>query len=270
MDKKTAQQILNKVRDDYNQIADDFSNTRVQIWPEMAVLFDYIKKGDRAYSGQSPDGSTVAKPPYRVLDLGCGNGRFVNIIKEKGGEYFGTDVSEKLVETAKKLYPNEKFQTTEPLKLPFSNGYFDIIYSIAVFHHIPSKEFRLEFLKEAKRVLKPSGFLILTVWKPKDKQEKFLRIKFLLKKIFGLLLHQTKLWCGGLSRGLDFGDVIEPWFGKAELSSGKNKGERYFHCFSEKELANLAKEACFEIVKSGVIENERGNRQNLYLICRKI
>lgn len=233
MDKNTAQQILNKVRDDYNQIADDFSNTRVQIWPEIAVLFDYIKKGDK------------------VLDLGCGNGRFVNVIKEKGGNYFGTDVSEKLVETAKKLYPNEKFQATEPLKLPFSNGYFDIIYSIAVFHHIPSKDFRIEFLKEAKRALKPDGFLILTVWKPKDKQERFLRAKFLLKKIFGL------------SHGLDFRDVIEPWF-------GKNKGERYFHCFSQKELANLSKKAGFEIIKSGIIKNEKGNRQNLYIVAKKV
>ncbi len=232
MDKNTANQILNKVRDDYNQIADDFSNTRVQIWPETVLLFDYIKKGDK------------------VLDLGCGNGRFVNVIKEKGGEYFGTDVSKKLVETAKKLYPNEKFQTTEPLKLPFSNGYFDIIYSIAVFHHIPSKDFRIEFLKEAKRVLKPGGFLILTVWKPKDKQEKGLRTKFLLKKIFGL------------SGGLDFGDVIEPWF-------GNNKGERYFHCFSEKELANLAKEIGFGILKSGMIKNETGNRNNYFLVVQK-
>ncbi len=250
MKKEYAQQVLNKVRDDYNHIAFDFANTRIQIWPEMAVLFDYIRKGGRAYSGQSPDGPTVAKPPFRVLDLGCGNGRFVNIIKEKGGEYFGTDVSKKLIETAKKLYPNEKFQTTEPLKLPFSNGYFDIIYSIAVFHHIPSNDFRIEFLKEAKRVLKSSGFLILTVWKPKDKQERFLRAKFLIKKIFCL-------------SKLDFGDVIEPWF-------GKNKGERYFHCFSKRELAKLAKKSGFEIVKSGIIKNEKGNRQNIYLVAKKI
>ncbi|PIU14685.1 hypothetical protein COT20_02610 [bacterium (Candidatus Gribaldobacteria) CG08_land_8_20_14_0_20_39_15] len=227
-----AQQLLNKVRDDYNQIAEDFSNTRVQIWPEIATLFDYIKKGGK------------------VLDLGCGNGRFVKIIKEKGGEYFGTDVSEKLIETAKKNYPNEKFQINEPLKLLFFDGYFDIIYSIAVFHHIPAKELRLRFLEEAKRVLKLSGLLVLTVWKPKDKQEKCLKIKFLAKKIFGL------------SGGLDFGDVIEPWF-------GKNKGERYFHCFSEKELTNLAREAGFEIVKSGIIRNEKGNRNNFYLVCKK-
>ncbi len=230
MRKDFALHILNKVRDDYNHIAPDFANTRVNIWSEIAVLFDYIKKGDN------------------VLDLGCGNGRFVNIIKEKGGEYFGTDVSENLINIAKQNHPNENFQITQPLKLPFSDNYFDIVYSIAVLHHIPSNDFRLEFLQEAKRVLKVGGLFVLTVWKPKDKH-------------WGIF---------GLSRGLDFRDVIDPWFGKAELSSGNNKGERYFHCFSEKELANLAKEAGFEIIESGIIKNEKGNRQNLYFVVKKV
>lgn len=233
MNKQKAQSILNKVRDDYNHIAPDFANTRVNIWPEIAVLFDYIRKGDK------------------VLDLGCGNGRFVNIIKERGGEYFGTDVSFGLIDIAKKNYPNESFQATEPLKLPFGDNYFDIVYSIAVLHHVPSKDFRLEFLQETRRVLKTSGIFVLTAWKPKDKEERFLGVKFLLKKIFGQ------------SRGLDFGDVIEPWF-------GNNKGERYFHCFTKKELVGLAKQAGFEILKSGTIQNEKGNRQNLFVVLKKL
>jgi len=262
MKKEFAVHILDKVRDDYNHIAPDFANTRVNIWPEISVLFDYIKKSDK------------------VLDLGCGNGRFVSIIREKagppatlreraclpeilritkqagsrsdaGGEYFGTDVSENLIDIAKQNYPNENFQATQPLKLPFSDSCFDAIYSIAVLHHIPSKDFRLEFLQEAKRVLKLGGLFVLTVWKPKDKQERFLRAKFLLKKIFGL------------AGGLDFGDVIEPWF-------GNNKGERYFHCFKKDELTKLVRQAGFEIKESGIIQNEKGNRQNLYFVVKKL
>jgi tRNA (uracil-5-)-methyltransferase TRM9 len=217
-----AQHLLNKVRDDYNHIAPDFANTRANIWPEIVGLFDYIRKGDK------------------VLDLGCGNGRFVNIIKEKCGQYFGTDVSEGLINIAKKNYPNENFQATEALKFPFSDSYFDVIFSIAVLHHIPSKDFRLEFLEEAKRVLKPEGLFVLTVWKPKGR-----------RGIFGPL------------HGLDFKDVIEPWF-------GENKGERYFHCFTEKELTKLVQQAGFEIKESGTIKNEKGNRENLYIVAKKL
>jgi len=42
---------------------------------------------------------------------------------------------------------------------------------LAVLHHIPSLEFRLEFLKEAKRVLRLGGLLILTVWDLKEKRK---------------------------------------------------------------------------------------------------
>ena len=219
-----AQHILNKVKDDYNHIALDFANTRANIWPEIASLFDYIRKGDK------------------VLDLGCGNGRLVNLIKEKEGNYFGCDVSKNLIEIAQKTYPQESFQVTEPLKLPFNNNFFDAVYSIAVLHHIPSKEFRLEFLQEIKRVLKPKGTFVLTAWKPK---------KFFWEKLF---------W---LPKGLDYGDIMEKWF-------SNNKGERYLHCFNQKELTNLIKQAGFEILKCGVIKNEKGNRQNLYIVAKKL
>jgi cyclopropane fatty-acyl-phospholipid synthase-like methyltransferase len=41
---------------------------------------------------------------------------------------------------------------------------FDRIISIAVLQHIPSKKYRIKFLKECLRVLNIEGKLILTVW----------------------------------------------------------------------------------------------------------
>lgn len=199
----------------------------------MEFLFnDYLAAGDK------------------VLDLGCGNGRFFEILKDKNTDYLGVDSSERLIGIARAKYPQAKFQVADALSLPFPDDQFDKIYSIAVLHHIPSKELRLRFLEEAKRVLKPGGFFILTVWKPKDRQERFLRARFLLKKVFGL------------AGGLDIGDVIEPWF-------GDNRGERYVHYFSEKELASLTKQVGFEIEKLGLVKNEKGNRQNIFIAVQK-
>lgn len=230
MEKKYAEYLLRKTKEDYNLIAEEFSRAREKIWEEIKFLFDdYLIEGDR------------------VLDSGCGNGRFYEFFKNKKVDYTGVDISEKLIEIAKKKYPNIKFQTADALNLPFPNNYFDKVYSIAVLHQVPSKEFRLQFLKEAKRVLKQEGFLVLSVWKFHDKKEVSLLLRYTILKLIG----KSKL---------DFGDIFEPW--------GK-KTERYYHWFSQKKLIDLVKEAEFKIREIGIVKNKRGNRQNIYLVAEK-
>jgi ubiquinone/menaquinone biosynthesis C-methylase UbiE len=228
MKKEYAERLLKKTKEDYNKIAEEFSITREETWSEINFLFDdYVIPGDK------------------ILDLGCGNGRFFELLKDKDVNYIGVDFSEKLIEIAKKKYPKVKFQVADALNLSFPNNYFDRIYSIAVLHHIPSREFKLQFLKEARRVLKPNGLLILTVWKPKSKKNWSLFLKYTTLKLIGKLERK---------------DVFQSW--------GK-KMERYFHLFSEEELVDLAKEVKFKIIKEGIITNEKGNRRNIYLVVEK-
>ena len=228
MRKEYAERLLKKTKEDYNKIAEEFSITREETWSEIDFLFDdYVIPGDK------------------ILDLGCGNGRFFELLKDKDINYIGVDFSEKLIEIAKKKYPKVKFQVADALNLSFPNNYFDRIYSIAVLHHIPSREFKLQFLKEARRVLKPNGLLILTVWKPKSKKNWSLFLKYTTLKLIGKLERR---------------DVFQSW--------GK-KMERYFHLFSKEELVDLAKEVKFKIIKEGIITNEKGNRRNIYLVVEK-
>lgn len=210
-------------------ISEDFSRTRFQIWPELTFLFDRAQKGEK------------------VLDSGCGNGRFYPLLKEKGVKYFGADNSEKLVAIAKNKYPEADFIVADALKLPFEDNYFDKIFSIAVLHHIPSKELRLEFLEEAKRVLKKDGVIIIAVWKFHQPKEFFYLFKYTIFKLFR-------------NSQLDFMDIEEPW--------GK-RAKRYYHWFFKKELDNLAKEAGFKIIGVGFTKNKRGNRKNIYLVAKK-
>jgi ubiquinone/menaquinone biosynthesis C-methylase UbiE len=229
MDLEYARYLLAKNIEDYEILAKDFSRTRQKVWKEMDFLFeDYLVPGER------------------VLDLGCGNGRWFPLFQEKKVDYIGIDNSEELIEIAKDKYPQGRFQKADALSLPFSNNSFDKVYSIAVLHHIPSREFRLQFLKEVKRVLKPEGTLVLTVWRFHQKEELLLLFKYTILKILG----KSKL---------DFKDIFEPW--------GK-RIDRYYHCFSKKELLNLVKEADFKIIKVSLVKNERGNRQNIYLLAK--
>jgi len=224
-----AKFILEKTRENYNLIAKEFSATRREIWEELNFLFEDLKEGEK------------------VLDLGCGNGRWYKVFKEKKADYFGLDNSEKLIEIAKENFPDAKFFIGDALNLPFQDNFFDKVYSIALFHHIPSDDFRIKVLEEAKRVLKPGGILILTCWKIHRLKEILAFLKYTFLKIIG----RSKL---------DFKDIFLPW-GKKTL--------RYYHCFSKRELENLVKKAGFEILESGVVKNKRGNRQNYYLICKK-
>ncbi len=230
MEKKYAEYLLRKTCQDYNLIAQDFARTRRDIWEEMKFLFDdYLTFGEK------------------VLDLGCGNGRWFGLFEQRGVDYLGIDSCEKLIDIAQKSYPRGKFLAADILNLPFPDNSFDKIYSIAVFHHIPAQEFRLKFLKETKRVLKPGGFLILTVWRFLQPKQRYLLFKYTILKIIG----KSKL---------DWKDIFDPWAGKVKL---------YYHCFSKRELENLIKKSGLSIKEMGTVKNDKGNRQNIYLIAEK-
>jgi ubiquinone/menaquinone biosynthesis C-methylase UbiE len=227
MDINYAKFLLDEVHKDYNTMAGQFSRVRGEIWEEMRFLFnDYLK------------------PKEKILDVGCGNGRFYELLKDKGIEYFGVDISEKLIEIAKSKYNGVDFRVGDALKLPFADDFFDKVYAIALLHHIPSKEFRLKVLRETKRVLKNKGLLILTVWNLWQKRKtRELIFKYGASKILGKSPKQSFQDATGQAK-LDFKDILMKWEGVEDC---------YFHCFSKRELVKLVKEADFSIIKSGEI-----------------
>jgi len=233
MEKEYAEYLLRKTKEDYNLLAEGYARTRAFIPEDIKELADYTFSGER------------------VLDSGCANGRLLEVLKDKNVDYFGIDVSEKLIEIAKRNYPRAKFQVSDALNLPFPSNFFDKVYSISVLHNIPSKDFQLRYLKEAKRVLKTEGLLILRVWdfwRRKEGWKLFFKYAFL--KLFG----KSKL---------DFFDVFVPW----KNSEGKILVQRYFHCFTEKRLENLIKEGGFKIKKSW--RGGKDPRTNIYIIAKK-
>lgn len=238
MKREYAEYLITKTKADYNLIAEQFSrtrNTKSIIWQDLVPFLNYTVLGDK------------------VLDLGCGNGRLLQALKDKNVEYIGVDNSEELIKEAKKKSPEADFRVVDILKLPFQDNYFDKIYFIATLHHIPSEKIRLEVLKEAKRVLKPEGIIIVTVWN-------LWRRKLAWKELIRNIIFKVF----GLSK-LDFKDVFFPW----RDNNRKILAQRYLHLFTKGEMRRLFKKAGFRIKEVGLTERLDRKNNNIYLIAEK-
>lgn len=95
----------------------------------------------------------------RLLDLGCGDGLDIAILKELGFKnIIGVDISTSLIDQAKALNPSVKFVKATAEKLPFRGGSFDIVLSDSMIYHLVDKP---KAFKEIKRILVKGGKLCL-------------------------------------------------------------------------------------------------------------
>jgi ubiquinone/menaquinone biosynthesis C-methylase UbiE len=100
---------------------------------------------------------------WRALEIGCGPGRLMKPMSRHFGEIHGVDVSDEMIARARQNLrdvPHAHPHATSGADLaPFADDSFDLVYSYAVFQHIPSRDVVMQYLREAKRVLKPGGLL---------------------------------------------------------------------------------------------------------------
>jgi SAM-dependent methyltransferase len=99
----------------------------------------------------------VGKPPYRILDFGCGPGRDLKAFSDLGYEVIGLEGAERFVEFARQHTGCEVWQQ-DFLRLQLPAEYFDGIFANAALFHVPSQE-SLRVLKQLWATLKPSGVL---------------------------------------------------------------------------------------------------------------
>jgi alkylated DNA repair protein alkB family protein 8 len=176
------------VKDIYNDISSYFNNTRTYTWSWI-------------------NGALKDLPKNSVIcDLGCGNGRNMN---NKNYKFIGIDNSTELLKICQDK--NLNVLQGDMCDIPLNDNSVDCVMCIAAFHHLSTPERRKKSLHEMKRITKPGGKIIISVWsinQPKKTRREF----------------------------LDYGDTIVNWNQRGKIY------KRYYYIFKINEIINLFQE----------------------------
>lgn len=128
---------------------------------------EFFRSGERVVADVMTAGARFDRPSEhrRALDFGCGYGRLTRALAGRFEECVGLDISERMVEGARRLnalVPNATFTVNEESDLRrFPDGHFDLILAKSVLGHSPSRAVVLGYVAEFVRCLAPGGLAVL-------------------------------------------------------------------------------------------------------------
>lgn len=141
-----------KIQEHFDSIASHYSEELPIYFQEyllkrkMEFIFKYCKNLDNKIG----------------LDIGCGQGKYLNFLNQRAKKMVGIDFSFNNVKNSilKNEY-NEHTLNSDGGNLPFKSNHFDFCFCINVLHHLPSEELQKNCLNEMIRVVKKSGKIFI-------------------------------------------------------------------------------------------------------------
>lgn len=140
----------------------DIYNKYAKKWTEVirsgtAIFHVYLEKP--AMNKKLPDLKNKT-----VLCVGCGSGEEVEHLYSLGAKkVIGIDISEKLIDIAKKTYPDFEFFVIDVSDLTFDDNSFDFVYSSLTMHYIDDWS---SALRSINKVLKTGGKFLFSITHP--------------------------------------------------------------------------------------------------------
>jgi len=196
----------------------------------------------------------------QVIDIGCGQGEFCNLLELNGIKTFGVDLSSKQIELAKLKFPELNFQAIDIVNITkqfeCATATFDVI------NYIPSNNLK-EFFTTTNKLLKDNGYFI-----------------FDINTLFGfeeiaqgtLVIDEEDIFIGidaNFEQNILYTDITV--FTKETSKYNKQVGtiEQFYH--PDKVLESALKESGFEILKAidFSLHSEEEN-DKIILVCKKL
>jgi SAM-dependent methyltransferase len=237
------QQLLALNRRFYATVAEEFDRTRQGVPAGMLSLAQMLR-------ARLPQ-------PARVLDAGCGNGRFARALVESGftAAYTGVDGDARLLALAKAQTADLdglicRFVEADLAQsgwLEHVTSPYDAVVSLAVIHHFPGYVLRRRVLKEMTSLLAPGGLLALSTWQFLESER---------------LAQRTLDWASvGLAvADIELGDALLPWNQGAQAV-------RYVHHLDLAEVEQLAADCGLRVVETFRADGKEGNL-NLFVVAQ--
>lgn len=237
MKDKIRQQLLEINRIFYEKNAKEFSGTRNYYWKGWKEAWEVVKTHNPNITN--------------ILDVGCGNGRFLSFLRENADHfnYLGIDLSSNFISECQEKLADDTafFMRFDVMNDDFSkiaNEKYDLISVIAILHHIPGSSNRQDFISHLTALLKPNGIIILTFWD-------FLQGNRMQDRIFPWSLTTID------KKDLEEGDFLLKW-------SDSEDTQRYCHYFSEQEKLEIIKAS-----KLKLLSRFTSDASNTYAILQK-
>ena len=253
MRRELARRLLAINRQFYRRHAADFARTRSQAWPGWQRLLPLLRGRER------------------LLDLGCGNGRFgrfwarANLdspSKDKRVRahanldsplhYHACDASLPLLrETARTMsafpFVKTRREWRDIYEDPPRHGRYPLIALLGVLHHLPGRAQRAALLRALGQRLGDDGLLIVTTWR------------------FGAdprLRGRIRPWPAELADQVEANDFLLPW------GDGERGALRYCHHFDEAEERELVAASGLTLQESFAADGASG-ALNAYRVLRR-
>ena len=142
----------------------------------MAIDYDTVASAyDRRYVLHEYPGirsevlGAVEKSRARVLEVGCGTGKWLSELSSAGCDVAGIDPSAAMLDRATRAVRGDLRRGTAEA-LPWADATFDLVIFINAFHHFSDPR---QALVEAFRVLQPEGKLLSIGMDPHEKSDRW-------------------------------------------------------------------------------------------------
>lgn len=132
-----------------------------RLWGTRARDWADIQEGQCSAAYKAVFDSLSLGPGSAYCDVGCGAGGAAQLASSRGAAVSGMDAAEPLLAIARERVAGGDFHLGDLEELPFADGTFDFVTGFNSFQFAANP---VAALREARRIAKPSGRIVILTW----------------------------------------------------------------------------------------------------------